>query len=203
MANKPMYALINGQWVLVSSQAEHTHTTADITGLGSYPDSTGKPVDKIPTTDGAGGWTYEDPIAAAGVPTGGSTGQVVMKASNTDYDLSWGAIAMNTVYSVDLGAVTNGVPYTVTHNLNTRDIVVSAVSKTVATGGEGDGDIVDVDVAITSADTVDLTFASDGVANKYRVTIAANGSSAVEAQDLRVQVSEPSNPQIGTIWVQP
>ena len=198
-----MYSLVNGQWVLVSSQAAHTHTTADITGLGSYPDATGQPIDKIPTTDGVGGWTYEDPASPAGVPTGGSTGQALMKSSPTDYDLVWGAIAMNSVYSVDLGAVTNGVPYTVTHNLGTRDIVASVVSKTVAMGGEGDGDIIDAIVEVTSEDTIDLTFTSDEVANKLRVTIVANGSSAVEALDLRIQVSEPTNPQIGTVWVQP
>ena len=198
-----MYSLINGVWTPVGGTVAHTHTTADITGFGSYPDATAKPATKIPTTDGAGGWTFEDPVPAAGVPAGGSTGQFLAKASNADYDIEWGAIGYTAVYSVDIGAVTAATPVTVTHNLGTRDVVVSLVEKTVAAGGEGNGDIITTDIAITSENAIELTFTSSAPANQYRVTIVSNGSSAVEATDIRVQVSEPTNPIVGTVWVQP
>ena len=80
---KPVYALVNGVWTLVGSTTAHNHTVADVTGLqaaldakadtthvhteadisdlGAYPDSTGQVAAKIPTTDGSGGWTFEDP----------------------------------------------------------------------------------------------------------------------------------------------
>lgn len=46
----------------------HTHTESDITDLGSYPDATGQPVNKVAETDGAGGWTFID------TPSGGGGG---------------------------------------------------------------------------------------------------------------------------------
>lgn len=201
--SKPMYALLNGQWVLVSGTRPHAHSTADVTDMGSYPNSHGQTTVKIPTTDGANGWTFEDPAVGQGITAGGTTGQTLTKTSTTDYDTSWGQTLINAAKSFDLGAITAETPVVVTHNFGTRDIAVSVVEKTVAGGGEANGQVVEADISITSENTISLTFGSNAPANTYRVRIIANGSSIVGARDIRVQDTEPTNAQPGTVWLDP
>lgn len=200
---KPMYALLNGQWVLVSGARPHAHATADVTDLGSYPNSHGQATHKIPTTDGADGWTFEDPEVGQGIAPGGTTDQTLTKQSATDFDTSWGQALINAAKSFDLGAVVAETPIVVTHNFGTRDIAVSVVEKTVAGGGEANGQVIEADVSITSENTISLTFGSAAPADTYRVRIIANGSSIIGARDIRVQETEPTNAQPGTVWLDP
>ena len=68
----------------------------------------------VPGHQGAGG------AAGAGVPTGGTTGQVLEKASNTDYDTQWVDAATNNITGVTAGTGLSGggTSGNVTLNLN-------------------------------------------------------------------------------------
>jgi len=68
----------------------------------------------VPGHQGAGG------AAGVGVPTGGTTGQVLEKASNTDYDTQWVDAATNNITGVTAGTGLSGggTSGNVTLNLN-------------------------------------------------------------------------------------
>lgn len=80
------------------------------TGPAGATGATGAKGDKGDT--GATGATGAAGADGVGVPTGGTTGQVLAKASATDYDTEWvdqggGSVALNDLTDVDTTGVTN------------------------------------------------------------------------------------------------
>ncbi|MFN9978672.1 MAG: hypothetical protein ACK53Y_02100, partial [bacterium] len=61
--------------------------------------------DQIIEVEASGGTGPQGP-AGAGVASGGTTGQVLSKASNTNYDTVWVDAGAGTVYSVDASGST-------------------------------------------------------------------------------------------------
>ena len=112
---------------------------------------------------------------AARLPAG-TDGQILVADSAESTGLKWIDTSVITPsYSADLGAITGGVPVTITHNLNTYDVVVQILEKDVAGAGGAAGTVTDATVEITSANAVDITFVGNAVANLYRVTVVAVG----------------------------
>lgn len=93
--------------------ATHTHTASDITsGLatvatsGDYTDLSNTPTLATVATSGSYADLSNKPtIPAAGIPSGGTSGQVLTKSSGTDYDAAWanasggGGMVVNITYS--------------------------------------------------------------------------------------------------------
>ena len=63
-----------------------------------------------------------------------------------------------------LGAVTGGSAVTVTHNLNTRDVVVSIRDTSTH-------EMIMADVVANSVDTVQITFGANAASGAYAVTV--------------------------------
>lgn len=61
--------------------------TAPVEGYIAYVDAQDK--DALYVDDGSPEWQLRSAGSANGLPTGGTTGQVLKKASNTDYDATW------------------------------------------------------------------------------------------------------------------
>lgn len=80
----------------------------------------------------AGGWSAPGG-GSGGVPTGGTTGQALVKLSNTNFDTGWAPISgTGTVTSVASGAGLSGGPITTTGTLNSI-ITVNAQTSTTYT----------------------------------------------------------------------
>ena len=124
------------------------------------------------------------PDTEARLPVG-TNGQILLADSAEATGLKW--VDSSTIapsYSTDLGAITGGVPVTITHNLNTYDVVVQILEKDVAGAGGAAGTVTDATVEITSADTVDITFVGNAVANLYRVTVVAVGGTGSNSSTI-------------------
>jgi len=99
--------------------------------------------DQIIEVEASGGTGPQGP-AGAGVASGGTTGQVLSKASNTNYDTVWVDAGAGTVYSVDAsgstgisvtgGPITGAGTLTITNTAPDQIVSLSASGGTVITG---------------------------------------------------------------------
>jgi hypothetical protein len=101
------------------------------------------------------------------VPVGGTTGQVLGKASGTSYDLAWSTPA-GAAYSTTVGDGTTA-DIVVTHNLGTQDVDV-AVREAASPYGA-----IAVRWEATTGNTVTLRFVPAPTTNQYRATVMAGG----------------------------
>jgi len=137
-------------WEPPGTPGAHTHPWSDITGEPAFVETSRS----INTGDGlTGGGTLatdrtlsvsfgssSTTVAAGnrGLPTGGSTGQVLKKASGTDYDVSWGTDNTSTG---GLGVARPTADYTVTSSIglvvcNTSDEIDVTLPTTGLTDGQ-------------------------------------------------------------------
>lgn len=65
------------------ANTSHSHTEADITDLGVYPDATGQAATKVPQTDGAGGWTFIDTPSGGGGTDDQTASEVLFTPTGT------------------------------------------------------------------------------------------------------------------------
>ena len=112
-----------------------------ITELTNYTSPAG--TDVLPIVDLVNDQTKKVTVSnliqiGGGLPVGGTTGQALIKASNTNYDTTWTAITNGTVTSVDVdggtGLSATGGPVTAsgTITLSLDNTAVSAGSYTLA-----------------------------------------------------------------------
>jgi hypothetical protein len=101
------------------------------------------------------------------VPVGGTTGQVLGKASGTSYDLAWSTPA-GAAYSTTVGDGTTA-DIVVTHNLGTQDVDV-VVREAASPYG-----VAAVRWEATTGNTVTLRFVPAPTTNQYRATVMAGG----------------------------
>ena len=100
-----------------------------------------------------------------GVPTGGTTGQVLKKNSNSNYDTVWqdesGGAGGALKYAANVGGSTS---VNVNHALDTTDVVVQC--RYVSTGA-----VVVADITVVDADNVSIIFATAPASNSIRVVV--------------------------------
>lgn len=177
-AQNGIYVVAAGAW----ARANDANTTALVTSGMAVTATEG-------TTNGDKAWilTTNDPlvldttaltftqlgggaaayVAGNGLALAGSTFSVSPKASG-------GVLADGTGVSVDTALVARhysvaigdgaATAYTVTHNLGTRDVVVSVQNA-------GTFEVVEADVVAATVNTVTVTFAVAPAASAYRVTV--------------------------------
>jgi hypothetical protein len=107
------------------------------------------PFPVVGEVEGGGGATGPQGPAGPGVAAGGTTGQVLSKASALDYDTTWTTLPALAYRHVQASAAT---VWTITHNLVFRPNVTAVDS----TGQV----IIPGTVLYTSATTVQLTFSA-------------------------------------------
>jgi hypothetical protein len=126
--------------------------------------------------------------ADAAVPSAGTTGQVLAKASGTDYDLTWSTATTGTVTSVGLNvpggftvAGTNPITGAGTFEItSTLDGVIKGDGAATFSGGAVLNDLADVNIATGSGNDGDLVFwdyAASAGANFKGVARSSIGSS--------------------------
>lgn len=148
-------------------------TVTDIGGSGTKADWVIS-VSGTQGPTGATGATGSTGATGAGVPTGGSTGQVLKKNSNADYDTVWGAAALSTGSGYQKGDGSGG-------------FTNQAAPIPVADGGTGktsfttksvpyyDGTILNEDTIYLKFDTTTKTFSTGGVESvNYGDTLDGN-----------------------------
>jgi len=116
--------------------------------------------------------------ADAAVPTGGTTGQVLAKASNTDYDLTWSTATTGTVTSVGLNVPggftvvgTNPITGAGTFEItSTLDGVIKGDGAATFSGGAELNDLADVNIATGAGNDGDLVYFNNagGAGDKFK-----------------------------------
>lgn len=201
---------ITGAWV--------AKTPAEVVGILPIGPSlpVGGTVDQVLTkqsaTDGDAAWA--DPTLPpsnlndltdvnAGTPT--DTQALIWDAATNKWiagDVASGSTG--SLFAEDIGAVTANIPVTVTHNLGTMDVIVEVFEKAAAGTGAAAGDVVEPQVTLVDANSLELTFAEDAVADLYRVVISSGssggsgGSVTFYAYSLDAGNTTASNPVTNT-----
>jgi Collagen triple helix repeat (20 copies) len=97
-----------------------------------------------------------------GVPTGGTTGQVLAKSSNVDYATAWVGTISKFAANVGDGIATS---FTITHNLGTRDV------QAVCYRNSGNFDDIICEIQHTSTTAITLIFETPPSAGQFRVVV--------------------------------
>lgn len=133
---------------------EITDGTHDVTGAK-----------KLTVTGGTvGGTTPNATLDINGVPVGGTTGQVLTKASNTDYDADWEAGGGGGGWTAALVNITSDNTQTTEVTL---DLTVMAMRVGVTTDGSGLAQVVDIP-------NFALTNGENSAMNGYRVSVTCD-----------------------------
>jgi hypothetical protein len=101
------------------------------------------------------------------IPSGGTTGKVLAKASGTDYDVAWTTVAgTGDMTKAQYDADDDGKVDAVEDNISTQKIVVSKAGTTVGTRKQ---------VNLIEGSNVTLTVSDNSGSDRVDVTIAASG----------------------------
>lgn len=142
-----------------------------------------------------------------GVPSGGSTNQVLFKQSETDYDTTWGAITSAMIGDLEITnadiAANAAIAYSKLATLTSGNIILGSASN-VATSTAVTGDvtisnagvtsiasgvIVNADVSASAAiagTKINPNFGSQTIATTGSITLGANASPAVRTDTTGV-----------------
>jgi hypothetical protein len=178
-ANNGVYTINAARTIL--TRATDADTTAELNGgdfffvqHGTVNDNTGWViVDKV-TTIGTTPVVFNQ-FSGAGTYTAGNglllTGNVFSAVASTGISVSGSGIAINTAvvvtkYAANVGDGTN-TSYTITHNLGTRDVIVSVYDNSSPYAE------VITDVQHTSTTAITLLFSVAPTSNQYRVVVHA------------------------------
>lgn len=152
-------------WSTISGTG--TVTSVDVSGGSSGLVFTGGPVTTSGTITLASGALS---ASYGGVPTGGTTGQALVKNSGTNYDASWATIGgSGTVTSVDVSGGTTGLSFTGGPVTSSGTITASGTLG-VANGGTN----------LTSYTTGDILYAS-GTAALSKLAAVATGNALISS----------------------
>ena len=153
---------VSGTWTDRGSVKGDTGEKGDTGDTGLQGEQGIQGIQGIQGNDGADG---EDGADGVGIPSGGSTGQVLKKKSATDYDSEWsdesGSVQK---YSANVGDGSN-TTITVTHSLGTKDVIVQLYDLTTPY------EQVEVGVEHYSTDAIKLYFQTAPTSGQYRVVI--------------------------------
>jgi hypothetical protein len=171
---------------------QHTSTfiTADdipsLSELGGEPtankatDCSSNDDTHFPTTQGV-----NEAIAAAGagVPTGGTTGQALVKNSNTNYDTTWDDVGGT--FSGTMDDITDGTTYVKTHNdyTDTEQSKLAGIAEGAEVNVQADWNAASGDAFINNKPT---TMAPSSHGN------AAHSSTFITAGDVHSNANDPT-----------
>ena len=139
-----------------------------------------------------------------GVPTGGNTGQVLTKASGTNYDTTWTYAGAGTVVSVDASGGTTGMSFTGGPITGSGTLVLTGTLG-VPNGGTGATTLTGYlfgngTSAVTASSTIPTTVLSGTITNAQLANsaITINGNSVSLGGSTTVTASTTSSLTIGT-----
>lgn len=155
------FAATESPFVLVIEQSGQTESTSVVSSSSVVISSSGNPIVAVESTSIVLG--LNEGIAGVGVPTGGTTGQVLKKASNANYDTVWAngsgggveSVTGGTNITVDNTDPANPAVSTINNPAFSTSVTTPIVKASSSAGGE----------LRTNNDTVVLHYGSGGGAN--------------------------------------